>query len=44
MLGQDVYTPLVQLLKLELRYMVNDKILLARNALCNIYALTIHNI
>ena len=44
MFGRDVYTTLVQLLSLKLRYIDNDKSLPAVDGLWDIYALVIHNI
>ena len=44
MFGKDVYTPLVQLLNSKLRYIGNDKSLLAMDTLRDIYALEIYKI
>ena len=44
MLGRDVSTPLVQLLNLKIRYMCDDKSLIALDTLRNMYALVIDNV
>ena len=44
MFGRDPYTPLLQLLDPELRYIGNDKSLLVLDTLRDIYALAFHNI
>ena len=44
MFERDAYTPLVALLNLKLRYVGNDKSLLALDTLWDIYALPIYNI
>ena len=44
MFGWDVHTPLLQLLHLKVRYMGNEKSLLALDALKDIHALAVHNI
>ena len=44
MCERDSYTLLVQLLNSKLRYVGNDKGLIAQDALQDIYALVIHNI